>query len=145
MLLRGFRHQPARAEDAAEPADLPHQLALRDGDIEVRPAVRDARDQLVAARLVRARRERLRDCLALGEHDHGLVAAEAVREGDRTADLLLRVPAVQARAEVQLNGLVELRGRALAHDAQRLIGFVEVVGVDLLGGGLVALASLWHR
>jgi hypothetical protein len=46
--------------------------------------------------------------VALGEHSDARLAAGAVREHQRAAELLVGVPDVQAKAEVRLDRLVEL-------------------------------------
>jgi hypothetical protein len=51
---------------------------------------------------------------------------------------------VQARADVHLDGLVELGGLELLDDLDRLRGGVLVLAVDLLEVRAIALAVLRH-
>src|SRR5207247_3830812 len=45
----GVRHEPARAEDATETADLAHEVGGRDGHIEVEPPALDPLRELLRA------------------------------------------------------------------------------------------------
>src|SRR4029079_9625241 len=72
------------------------------------------------------------------------LAAGAVREHQRAAQLLLRVTDVQAEVGVRLDGLVELRRLAALEQLDRLGRRVEVLAVDLRAQVAVVLAVL-HR
>ena len=52
--------------------------------------------------------------------------AGAVGQNDSAADLLVSVAAVNAQADVQLNGLVELGGSGLASQLQSLVHVVQL-------------------
>ena len=57
--------------------------------------------------------------------------AQAVGQGDRAAQLLVGVADVQARAHVDLDGLVELRALELLDERDRLGGLVLMLAIDL--------------
>ena len=107
------RHQPARPEDAAEPADVAHLVRRRDRDVEVGEAFLDALREVGRADDVGSGLLGLARLLALGEDGDARLAAGAVRKHQRAAELLLGVAHVEAEAEVHLDGLVELRGRRI--------------------------------
>ena len=116
------RHQAARAQDAAQPADLAHQLALREHHVEVRarrPATRAMRSSAPTTSAPAAVAMLAR--LALGEDRDAHRPPEAVRHHHRAADLLVGVAAIEARAQVHLDRLVELGGRGLFDQRQRLV------------------------
>src|SRR5262249_20617140 len=87
------------------------------------PALLDAGGDVVSPDEVRAGLLGLARLVALGEDEHALGLAGAVRQHQRPADLLVGVADVDAELEVRLDGLVEL-GRL-----QRL---QEAVGGDRL-------------
>ena len=103
----GVRHQPAPAEDLAEPADHAHRVGRREGDVELEPAGLDLLDEVLAADLVGAGAERLLGLVALGEDGDPDDLAGAVREDDRAADHLVGVARVDAEPEMGLDGRVE--------------------------------------
>ena len=80
--------------------------------------------------------------VALGEHGDLDVLAEAVRERDRPAQLLVGVADVQPGAHVDLDGLVELRALELLDERDRLGGRVLALAVEALLGVEVCLAVL---
>ena len=100
------RHQPARAEHTAEPTDVPHLVGGRDRDVEVGEALFDLLGEVVGADDVRTGGRGLVGLRATGEDGDLDVLAQAVRQGDRAAQLLVRVADVQSEAEVHLDGLV---------------------------------------
>jgi hypothetical protein len=65
-----------------------------------------------------------------------------VREVDRAADHLVGLARVDAQAEGDLDGGVELRGVGLAGEADGLERGVQGVAVDLLRACVVGLAAL---
>ena len=70
--------------------------------------------------------------------------AEAVRQRDRAAQLLVGVPYVQARVHVQLDRLVELRAGEALDERDRLRGLVLALALDLpqrLGEALAVLGA----
>ena len=85
---------------------------------------------------------RLLGLVALGEHAHADVLPVAVRQHDRAADHLVGVAGVDAEADVRLDGRVELDPRGLLEQVHRLVGSIDLVAVDELGGVLVSLAVL---
>ena len=103
------RHLAARAEDAAELADVAHLVRRRDRDVEVVEALLDLRREVGRADDVGAGLLGLLRLLALGEDGDAQLLAGAVREHQRAAQLLVGVADVQAEAEVRLDRLVELR------------------------------------
>src|SRR5438874_1017817 len=85
---------------------LPNDVRRGDGDIEVVESPLDLFGEIVAADHVRARLLRLADLVALREHDDPDVLAEAVRQRDGAAELLVGVTDVEAGAHVHLDRLV---------------------------------------
>ena len=90
-------HQAARAEHAAEAADLAHQVALRERDVELGPAALDLLDQVVAADDVGAGLVRVARAFALGEDEHADGLAQAVRQQRGAAQLLVGVARIERR------------------------------------------------
>src|SRR3954454_15804245 len=141
----GVRHLALRAEDAAEPADQRHHVGRRDRDVEVGEAlVLHALGEVLGAHEVGAGLLGLARLVALGEHDDRDVLAEPVRQRDRAAQLLVGVADVQAGADVDLDGLVELRALEVLDQAHGLVRAVLALAVDLAPYVLVALAALGH-
>ena len=104
------RHQTARTEDLTELADLAHLVGRGDGRVEVQEAALDLLDEVVAADDVGAGGLGLAGLVALGEDGDAHVLAGAVGQRNRAANLLLGLTSVDAEAEVDLDGLVELGG-----------------------------------
>src|SRR3954447_25684222 len=138
------RHQAARAEDAAEPADDAHHVGRRDGDVEVGEALLDPLREVVGADHVRAGLLRLARLVALREHGDAHVAAGAVRQRDGAAELLVGVADVEAEVEVHLDGLVEFRRLHLLQLPDRVERRVLLLPVERLHGGPVLLPVLAH-
>src|SRR3954453_3201895 len=138
-------HLALRAEDAAEPADDRHQVGRRDGDVEVGEALLDALGEVLGADDVRAGVLGLLGLVALGEHCDRHVAAQAVRQRDGAAQLLVGVADVQAGADVDLDGLVELRDLGLLDERDGLRGHVLALTVDLSAGLQELLAVPRHQ
>ncbi len=80
--------------------------------------------------------------VALGEDGDGDVAAGAVRQRERAAELLVGVTDVDAEPDVDLDGLVEAGAGGLLEQRDGLGRLVVMVAVDLLVGGAEPLASL---
>ncbi len=68
--------------------------------------------------------------VALGEDGDALLAAGAVREHHRPAQLLVRVADVEPEVHVHLDRLVELRARRVLEQPDRLDGRVDLLAVD---------------
>src|SRR3954463_16668637 len=140
----GVRHLALWAEDAAEAADDRHHVGRRDGDVEVGEALLDAGRQGLGADDVRAGLLGLARLVALGEHRDLDVLAQPVRQRDRAAQLLVGVADVEARADVDLDGLVELRALEVLHELDSLVRGVLLRAIDLLARGPVRLAMRRH-
>src|SRR3954463_3922838 len=138
------RHLARRAEDAAEAADHRHHVGGRDRDVEVGPAILDARRQVLGADDVRAGLLGLARLVALREDGDLDVLAEPVRQRDRAAQLLVRVADVQARADVDLDGLVEFGPLELLDELDGLVRRILVRAIDLLARRAVRLAMGRH-
>ena len=103
------RHEAAGTEHAAEPADQAHHVRRGDGGVEVEPVLlRDLLDQVLGADDVGAGLLRLLGLVALGEDDHAHGLAGAVRQVDRAAHHLVGVLGIDAEADRDVDGLVEL-------------------------------------
>src|SRR5439155_19146012 len=114
-------------------------------DVEVVEALLDPRREVGGADDFRARLLGLAGLLALGEdHDAGL-AAGAVREHQRPAQLLLGVTDVEPEVEVRLDSLVVLRRREAFQHPDRLCRRVELLAVDLPARVAVVLAVSQRR
>src|SRR5687768_78963 len=138
-------HLALRAEDAAEAADHRHHVRRGDGDVEVREAlVLDALGEVVRAHVVGAGLLGLARLVALGEDGDLDVLAQAVRQRDRAAQLLVGVADVQPGADVHLDRLVELRRLGLLDQADGLVRRVLALAVDLLAALEVLLAVPGH-
>ena len=103
------RHQAARAEHAAETADLAHQVGGRDDGVEVQEAALDPLDQVVGADVVGAGGAGLLGPVAGGEDEHAGGLAGAVGQVHRAADHLVGLARVDAEPEGDLDRRVELR------------------------------------
>src|SRR3954453_8829918 len=128
----GVRHLALRAEDAAEPADQRHHVGRGDRDVQVGEAlVLHALGEVLGAHEVGAGLLGLARLVALGEDGDLHVLAEAMRERDRPAQLLVGVTHVEAGPDVHLDRLVELRALGLLDEADRLVRGVLVLAIDL--------------
>ena len=104
----GVGHEATGAQDAAQAADLAHEVRGGHGGVEVRVALGDLLDELVATDLVRAGSEGLLGALALGEDDDAGGLAGTVRQGHGAADHLVRLTGVDSQTEDDIHGGVEL-------------------------------------
>src|SRR6266542_2553500 len=127
------RHQPAGAEDAAQPADLAHHLRHRHGGVEVEETALHPLDEVAAADHVGAGLLGLTRGLALGEDGHPDRLAGAVRQRDRAPDDLVGAPRVDPELKGDLDGGVEARGIGGLGEVEGLEGGIEPAPVDLLG------------
>src|SRR3954471_16812193 len=138
-------HLALRAEDAAETADDRHEIGRGDGHVEVGEAALDALGEVLGAHDVGAGLLGLARLVALGEDGDRDVLAEPVGQRDGAAQLLVGVADVEARADVDLDGLVELRALELLDQPDRLGRAVLVVAVDLPAGLEELLAVPCHQ
>src|SRR6266699_1918555 len=136
------RHQAARAEHPAEPADLAHHVGGGDDRVEVEEPALDALDHVVGADEVGTRGAGILGPVADGEYQDPGRLAGPVRQVDRAADHLVLLARVDAEPQGHLDGRVELRHLARLGDVDRLGGAVEPLVVDLLVGLAVRLAAL---
>ena len=138
----GRGHQPLGTEDLTEPADETHHVGRGDGDVEVGEVVLlDLLDQLLPAGLDGAGVEG-RHLQVLGaEGDDALGLADAVRQGHRAADHLIRLLRIDPQREDQLDRLIELGRRKRLDRLDRLID-ANGSRDRLFSGFLVALGSL---
>src|SRR4029079_19543091 len=113
-------------------------------DVEVGPAFLDARRQVLGADDVRAGLLGLARLVALREDGDLDVLAEPVRERDRPAQLLVRVADVQAGADVDLDGLVELGPLELLDELDGLVRRVLLHAVHVLARRAIGLAMGRH-
>ena len=127
----GVGHLAGGAEDAPEAPDDGHQVGRGDGDVEVVEALLDLFGEVLGADDVGAGLLGLGDLGALGEDGDLDVAAEAVGQRDRAAQLLVGVADVEAGADVDLDGLVELGAGEALDEGDGLVGLVLALAVDL--------------
>src|SRR3954468_9264486 len=138
-------HLALRAEDATQATDDGHEVGRRDGDVEVGEAALDALGEVLRADHVGAGLLGLARLVALGEDGDGHVLAQAVGQRDGSAQLLVGVAHVQPGADVDLDGLVELRRRGPLDERDRLGGRVLVLAVDPAARLEELLAVLGHQ
>ena len=68
-----------------------------------------------------------------------------MRQGDGATDVLISLTGVDTKAEVSLDGLVEVGGCNLFDESNSLTRGVELSGINLLSGGAVLLTVLSHN
>ena len=115
------RHQAARAEHLAELADGAHHVGRRDDGVEVHPAAGDLLDQLLAADTSAPASCGFPLLVGAGDDEHALGLAQPVRQHHRAADHLVGVLRIDAQANRQPDGLVELRELELLDAAAALL------------------------
>jgi hypothetical protein len=93
----------------------------RDDGVEVHEAALDLVDHLFAADVIGAGLGRLALLVAAGDGEHLLALAQPVREHDGAADHLVGVLRIDAKAQRQLDGLVELRRTSPSASRGRLL------------------------
>src|SRR5438105_1668424 len=141
------RHQAPWAQDLAERSDFRHDVRRRDRGVEIGPALGDLLDEVITADDVGAGVLRLAGFIADGEDSDAHLLSCAVRQHDRSAHHLLRVPRVDAEPDVRLDRRIELRDRRLADHlagslrVQAPIAVARHRGFDFLGRLDVLLAS----
>ena len=135
------RHRPKmcirdslRTEHLTETADNTHHVRGSDDDVEVEPVfLLDLLDEVHLADIVSAGSLGSLSLVALGEDENADVLAGAVGEDDGAADLLVSVTGVDAQLDVQLDGLVELRGSGLADQAEALcLSLIHILHAHIL-------------
>src|SRR5262249_21023499 len=118
--LRG-RHQAARAESFAEPADLAHQVLGRQRNVHFEPVLfLNSLDEIVASREISAGFLRLGDIAPLAEDHHAHRFADAEGQWYGAADDLFTLCRVDAERHVNLDGLIEFDSLGLFEQAYRL-------------------------
>src|SRR6185312_7702068 len=127
-----------------EASDDRHHVGRRDRDVELVEALLDPFGQILAADDVGSGAFGLGDLRALREDGDLDVASDAVRQGDRSAQLLVGVTHVQAGANVHLDRLVELCVGEAAYERDRLGRLVLALAVDLAEILGIALAVRAH-
>src|SRR4051794_19683644 len=124
------RHQAARTEDPAELPDIPHLVGRGDRDVEVGESLLDSLGEIGGADDVCTGLLGLLRLVALGEDGDLRVLAGSVGKHERSAELLVRMPDVQPEPEMDLDRLVELRGRHLLDDPNGLRGRVLALALE---------------
>ncbi len=136
-------HEALGTEDAGEGADLLHGLGGRDGDIEVEPALGDLGHHVLETGMIGAGLDGL--LRIVGEDEHADLLARAVGKRGGAAHHLVALGRIDAEAEGELDGLVELGGREFT---KQLDGFGESVALgevgDLDGGPITFAGLFWH-
>jgi hypothetical protein len=138
----GFGIRPARAQDLAERADDAHRVGRGDDDVEVHLAGLDLGGEVVHADEVGAGGARFLGLGALREDGDALGLAGARRHHDRAANDLVGLLGVDAELDGDVDRLVELGGRALLDERERVVERIELGAVDLAGDRLLALGQL---
>jgi hypothetical protein len=138
----GVGHQAPGTEHLAELADLGHGLGRGDGDIEIGPAIDALLDHVLEAdKLGTGRAGRLGRSSGLGEHEHADRFAGAVGQRGGAADHLVGLLGINPETEGKVDGLVELGLRELGEDLNGGVERVDLGGVHLGQGLLVAFAG----
>src|ERR1017187_7080734 len=138
----GVRHQAARAQDAAKPADLAHQIRGRDHGVEIKEPALDARDQVVCPPVVSARGAGLFRALARRERQNARRLASPVRQVDGAPDHLVSLARVNAQPQRNLDSRVESGRGGLPRQRHRLGGAVQLNRLDELFSLAICLAAL---
>ena len=139
------RHESARTENLTEAADRAHHVGRSDSDIEVEPAALDLLHDLIRADEVSSCCLSLSDLLALCKDEHALGLARAMRQDKDAAHLLIRILRIDAKAHMQLDGLVEFGRCRLLDEFHRFLRSVELAALDQLRSVLVFLTKLCHE
>ena len=84
------------------------------------------------------------DVVALGEHQNASGLTGTVGQNDCTTNLLVSVTGVNAQADVDLDGLIELCLGSLANQSQSLGGIVHLALVDQLCAVGILLSNFSH-
>jgi hypothetical protein len=140
----GFGMRPRGTEHAPELSNLTHLVRRRDHDVEVQPPLLDPRDVLDADE-VRAGRFGFARLVADGDHEHANRLTSTGRQHHGTADDLVGVARIDAKANGHLDGLVEFRERAFLHHLERLLSLIHDRLVASFRRGAVLLAVSAHQ
>ena len=120
-------------------ADLAHHVRGGDGSIKVDVASLDFRNQVVGTDDFCASFFGGLGSSAFGENSNANFLTGAVRQGDHAAELLVCLTGVDAKAEVDFDGLVELSGRNFLDEGQSLERSIELACFDFFGSKLLVL------
>ena len=141
----GVGQQAARPEQTRELlADGGHHVGGGHHGVEVHESTRDAFDQFIATGHVSASSFGSGHVLTLGDGGHAHRAARAVGQGNRAAHVLVALAGVDAQAEVNFHGLVELGRGDFLHQGGSLVDGVLLIAVDLGDQRVVTFAVLRH-
>ena len=138
----GIGHQPARAEDAPQPPDLPHHIGRGYRHVKIRPPAIDPLHEVFRAHEIRARSFGLGGGLALGKNRNAHGFSQAVGQNDRAAHELVRLPGIDAEAKREFDGFVEFPRGHLLQYINRFGQVVMRLPVKKLGRLFVAFGLL---
>ena len=133
-----------RTEHATQRTDQAHHVGRGDAGVEIDPAVFDLLGQVFLADFVGSGflggdRE-----IALGEHHHPLAAADAMRQHHGAADDLVGLLGIDAQADMDFDGLIELRVSELLQNLHRFGERLSLFGGNLRYESAKALGLFWH-
>ena len=104
----GVRHQPSRAQYAAQFGDVAHYVGRGHNHIEIRPPFfLDAFDEVVQADVIGAGRLRFVLFAFVRQHQHAHLLACAVRQRRRAADHLVCVARIDPQPQIYIDRFVE--------------------------------------
>src|SRR4030095_11507449 len=121
-----------------------HRIRSRDDDVEIHLAGLDLLREILEADDIRTGGLRGIGVLALREDSdaHGL--GRPVRQRRRAAPRLVGLARADAQVAGDVDRLRELRSSELLHEIEGLVGRIDLRGIDLGAGRLLALAELRH-
>ena len=109
----GVRHETARPQYLAQPADDGHAVRSRHGAVEIDFALLNGLGQVFRTHQVSSRFTGGFGRLIAGEHRDPDGLARARRQHHRPAHLLVRLTGVEIEVQRDFNGLIELRAAVL--------------------------------
>ena len=133
------RHQTTRAQDASNAANLGHLIRGSDSNVEIDVALVDLLDQFSGADDVSASFLSGGSLLALSEDSNANVLTGAVRQGNGAANQLVSLARVNAQAEDNVNGGVEVLGGGLLSQLGGLDRTVQAGLIYQFRSGLISL------